>query len=193
MFSLMEPYSEFRMDPDGVFFGVNMAIRADVLIRLGGFNPEAFGDVWLGDGETGLNVKLCNRGMLVGYVPDASVYHHIPAKRMTLQYLLERMANQGACDLYSDFHRFLPHSGWIILRACRLLLRNGRSWLSAARLKGRTDRRSLTLQLEATRTQAQLKYMLRIACSKKLQTFVAKQNWLDDLRPAQSPPAGEPQ
>ena len=56
----MEPYDGFRLDPNGVFFGVNMAIRRDVLLKLGGFNPDSFGDVWLGDGET--RTKLQNLG-----------------------------------------------------------------------------------------------------------------------------------
>jgi hypothetical protein len=69
--SIMEPYTDFRLDPNGFFFGVNMAIRREVLFELGGFNPESFGDIWLGDGETGLNRKLQKRGLLIGYVPDA--------------------------------------------------------------------------------------------------------------------------
>ena len=103
--SLMEPYDDFRLNADGIFFGVNMAIRANVLLEMGGFNPEAFGAVWLGDGETGLIYKLWDHRMLIGYIPEALVYHHIPPERMTVQYLRVRMANQGACDLYSDFHR----------------------------------------------------------------------------------------
>lgn len=180
LFSLMEPSSEFRLNGHGVFFGVNMAIRAHVLWETGGFNPEAFGYVWLGDGETGLNYKLWNRGMLIGYVPDAMVYHHIPPERMTLEYLRSRMANQGACDLYSDFHRARPNTPLILRRAFRLLLRNAGRWLTAVVVKNRTDVRSINVQLDAARTQAQLRYMLKIAFDKNLQAFLAKENWLND-------------
>lgn len=186
--SLMEPYNDFRLSANGIFFGVNMAIRANVLLAMGGFNPEAFGGVWLGDGETGLNYKLWNHGMLIGYVPDALVYHHIPPERMTVQYLRVRMANQGACDLYSDFHRALPNTRSILGRACRLLLKNARSWVAAVVVKDRTDVHSVNIQLEAARTQAQLKYMLKIALNKKFQTFVAKKDWLNDRRPLQDSP-----
>ena len=112
--SLMEPYDGFRLDPDGIFFGVNMAIRRDALLELGGFNPESFGDVWLGDGETGLNYRIWEHKMVIGYVPDALVYHHIPPERTTVKYLRLRAANQGVCDLYRNstascrvFFRFL--------------------------------------------------------------------------------------
>ena len=53
--SIMEPHTEFRMNPNGFFFGVNMAIRRNILFEVGGFNPESFGDIWSGDGEAGLN------------------------------------------------------------------------------------------------------------------------------------------
>jgi glucosyl-dolichyl phosphate glucuronosyltransferase len=106
--SITEPYQEFRLDAKGGFFGVNMAIYRDLLYEVGGFNPEAFGDVWLGDGETGLNRKLWERGMLIGYVPEAIVYHHIPAHRMTVKYLCHRMANEGACTEYARFHKGIP-------------------------------------------------------------------------------------
>ena len=183
LLSLMEPYDDFRLTADGRFFGVNMAIRANVLLEMGGFNPEAFGEVWLGDGETGLNYKLWNHGMPVGYVPDALVYHHISPERMTVQYLRARMANQGACDLYSNFHRALPNTLSILGRACRLLVRNTGRWIAAAVIKDRTDVRSLNVQLEAARTQAQLRYVLKIALNRNLQDFVAKKDWLNDLRP----------
>jgi glycosyltransferase involved in cell wall biosynthesis len=190
MLSLMEPYDNFRLAADGIFFGVNMAIRTNVLLEMGGFNPEAFGDVWLGDGESGLNYKLWNHGISVGYVPDALVYHHISRERMTVQYLRARMANQGACDLYSNYHRTLPRSMSILGRACRLLVKNTGIWISAAVKRDRTDVRSLKVQLEAARTQAQLRYMLKIALNKKFQNFVAKKNWLHDLRPPQNSPGG---
>ncbi len=49
--SLLDLSREFQLRHDGIFFGVNMAIRRDALFEAGGFNPEIFGDRWLGDGE----------------------------------------------------------------------------------------------------------------------------------------------
>ena len=180
MFSLMEPFNEFRLMSDGMFFGVNMAIRRNLLIKLGGFNPEAFGDTWLGDGETGLVYKLRDKRLLIGYVPGALVYHHISSKRMTVSYLRHRMANQGMCDLYSQFQRRLPKPVLIVKQAARLVLTEAGSWLRACWSKDRTDLESLHLQLEAARTQAQVRYMLKIALSKKFQNFVARKDWFND-------------
>jgi len=187
IFSLMEPYNDFRLNPDGIFFGVNMAIRANVLLEMGGFNPEAFGGVWLGDGETGLVYKLWKHKMLIGYVPEALVYHHIPPERMTVQYLRLRMANQGVCDLYSDFHHILPNTRSMLRRVSGLILRNYRSWVAGMLVKNRTDVQSLDIQLESARTQAQLKYMLKVTLNKKFQSFVLKKDWLNEPRSTEKP------
>jgi glycosyltransferase involved in cell wall biosynthesis len=183
--SLMEPYDSFRLDLDGMVFGVNMAIRRNVLLELGGFNPESFGDAWLGDGETGLVYKIWEHKMLIGYVPEALVYHHIPPERMTVEYFRRRAANQGVCDLYSEFHRSLPGALSIFKRSALLALRHARSWLAGCLVKDRADIDALNTQLEAARSQAQLKYMLKVALEKKFRSFVVKKDWLDDVRPVE--------
>ena len=188
MFSLIECHETFRLDPDGMFFGVNMAIRRNALLELGGFNPEAFGDAWLGDGETGLVYKLWDHKMLIGYVPGALVYHHIPSSRMTVNYLRRRMANQGVCDFYSEFHRDLPKTISILKRAATVTLRNAGRWILSLFVKDRTDIRSLHIQLEAARTRSQCKCMLKLAFNKEFQAFVAKKDWLHDLRPLKDSP-----
>jgi len=189
MLSLTEPHNEFHLTADGVFFGVNMAIRANVLLEMGGFNPEAFGDVWLGDGETGLIYKLWNHKLLIGYEPDALVYHHIPPERMTLRYLRRRMANQGVCDLYSDFHRTRPNTVSLLKRAGGLLIKNAQTWIAAMLVKDRTDVHSLKIQLDAARTRAQLKYTVKLAVNSNFRAFVLKTDWLNGCPVKQSPAA----
>jgi glucosyl-dolichyl phosphate glucuronosyltransferase len=183
LLSLMEPHREFRLDPGGMFFGVNMAIRASILKEVGGFNPEAFGELWLGDGESGLIYKLWNGKRLIGYVPEALVYHHIPPDRATPQYLRRRIANQGACDLYSEIQRTRPNYISLLKRAGALFFRAGQAWIAALRVRDHNDVHSLKLQLEADRTRAQLKYALKLAVSSNLRGFVLKTDWLNDLCP----------
>jgi GT2 family glycosyltransferase len=178
--SLMEPYKEFRLDGRGFFFGVNMAIRRDVLFEVGGFNPESFGAVWLGDGESGLNRKLWTREMLIGYVPEAIVYHHIPPSRMTLEYFCHRMANEGACEMYARFHEEGIYWFDLLRYAASLVMRSSKSWIAASLLRGRTDPRSLQIQLNAARTQSRLKYVLRLMFDKEFQTLVLKKDWLNE-------------
>jgi len=176
--SLMEPYSEFRLDQKGFFFGVNMAVRRQVLFKVGGFNPDSFGDIWLGDGETGLNRKLWERQMLIGYVPGAVVFHHIPPQRMTARYFCRRMANEGACEMYALFHQGVPHWLRLLKQVAGITVRNGKYWLAALLFRGRTDTRSIRIQIRAAKTFSNLKYVIRLTYDKDFRKLVLEQNWL---------------
>jgi glycosyltransferase involved in cell wall biosynthesis len=176
--SLIELYPEFRMNPTGFFFGVNMAIRRHVLFEVGGFNPESFGDLWLGDGESGLNRKLWERKMLIGYIPEAVVYHHIPPERMTLYYLCQRMKNQGASDLYAEYHCNIPPTHQLLKRAFLLLLQK-KFWIKPFLFyRGRTDRHSVDVQLHTAWTIGQFRYLYRLIRSQSLRSLVLKNDWL---------------
>ena len=179
--ALMEPHQEFRLDPKGFFFGVNMAIQRNVLFEVGGFNPEAFGDIWLGDGEAGLNRKLWERGMLVGYVTDAVVYHHIPASRMTLAYFQKRMSNEGACDAYAKYHPGIPSLYELARDILRIALHNAPSWLGAVALWGQTSRKALNVQLRAARSWSHMCYILRLMRDPVLRCLVTKSDWLNAI------------
>jgi glucosyl-dolichyl phosphate glucuronosyltransferase len=178
--SLMELYKEFRLDPKGIFFGVNMAIRRQLLFDVGGFNPEAFGDVWLGDGESGLNRKLWERGLLIGYVPDAVVYHHIPAERMTVEYLCRRMANEGACAEYATFHRRGFNPVILCVRITRLVL----SFVKlAVRILATTVLRRDGFALLKARMRfayqfSRLRYVSRLLHDQAFRDLVEEENWL---------------
>lgn len=175
----IEPHDKFCLGPKEVFFGPNMAIRRDVLFEVEGFCPDSFGDIWLADGETGLNRKLWERGMLVGYVPEALVYHHIPPQRMTVEYLCLRMANQGACDMYARFDHGIPHWLGLAKHAASVIIRNGKYWLAAPLLRG-TDVRSVYVQVHTARTQSQLKYIIRLMFDQDLRRLVLKKDWLKE-------------
>jgi glycosyltransferase involved in cell wall biosynthesis len=194
MLSLMEPYSEFHLDSEGYFFGVNMAIRRELLFGLGGFNPETFGrDVCLGDGESGLNRKLTNRGLLIGYVPDAVVYHHIPTRRMALESFISGIPNIGACDTYARFHGRAPTRASLCRHAVAAAART--VWLRFAAavtsaLKGPRAPRSVSTRFRAARTRGQLAYILRMIWSPELRQLVMREDWLkpedvDDLASAE--------
>jgi glucosyl-dolichyl phosphate glucuronosyltransferase len=178
--SLMEPYKDFRIDPKGFFFGVNMAIRRQVLFDLGGFNPEAFGDSWLGDGETGLNSKLWERGMLIGYVLNAVVYHHIPAQRMTVEYLCHRRANEGACTEYATFHKGMPGSIGIYMRIIRLttsLVNIGLIILYRLLLK-RDQFTLLKARMAFAYQLSRIRYASRLLFDQALRKMVEQEHWL---------------
>ena len=77
-------------------FGPNMAVRADV------FALEAFdervgriGDEQLRGSERSLLAKLANAGKSGIWVPEARVWHRVPASRMTLRYFWNYYRGHG--------------------------------------------------------------------------------------------------
>lgn len=177
--SLMEPHEEFRLDANGYFFGVNMAIRRDVLFAMGGFNPDSFGTVWLGDGETGLNRKLWQQGMLVGYVPDAVVYHHISPERMTVEYMCRRMANEGASEMYHLFRQRGINVKSLLRGIVGAIYRGLPLWFLVLLFRGNTDRRMIKVKMEAARSWSHVVYICRLAFSAHFRSLVLRERWLD--------------
>jgi glycosyltransferase involved in cell wall biosynthesis len=175
---IMDKHEEFCLGPKGFFWGVNMAIRRDVLFEVGGFNPEAFGETWLGDGESGLKRKLDARAMPVGYVPEAIVFHHIPSQRMTPEYICRRMANEGACRMYQRYHTGIPGKWRLLADAYQIIRDNGYEWIDARKRKRKTDRRSIYMQMRAAETRAQVSYIIRLLVDAKFRHMVTKTDWL---------------
>lgn len=84
-------------------YSCHQAIRRDLFFQSGGFNPENTAGTWIGDGETGLNIKIKHLGHKFAYTSKSIIYHIIPQNRTTLKYLVNRIGNQGFCDSYTDF------------------------------------------------------------------------------------------
>ncbi|NJB69209.1 glycosyltransferase involved in cell wall biosynthesis [Desulfobaculum xiamenense] len=176
--SLLDGADAFRKGRE-VFYGVNMAVRREALVAAGGFNPEAFGEVWLGDGETGLMRALWAAERPVGYVPEAEVFHHIPPARMTRAYFERRMANGGAMDAYARHRGRVPGRLRLLRSAAGIALRSLGDWLGALVRRG-TDRESLELALRAAHSRARCAYLLRLAGSDEFRNLVNRTNWLEN-------------
>jgi glucosyl-dolichyl phosphate glucuronosyltransferase len=177
--SLMEPHDHFVISSEGFFFGVNMAIRRDALFDLGGFNPESFGSIWLGDGETGLNLEIWERNLQIAYVPEARVFHSIPQERMTLRYFKQRMRNQGAADMYTSLHLGTFRRRNLIPRLRRTLRDSGRIWAASLLRRGQLDADSLALHLSSAHRAGEASYLIRLLISKRLWPLVTRKRWLD--------------
>jgi glucosyl-dolichyl phosphate glucuronosyltransferase len=96
--------SEVEIDPTYVW-GLNLAIRKRALHDLGGFHPDLIPQElqrFQGDGEIGLMMKARSRCYRAVYQPKATIYHIIPASRMTPEYFERRAFYQGVCDSYSN-------------------------------------------------------------------------------------------
>jgi glycosyltransferase involved in cell wall biosynthesis len=96
---------EILISTDDMVFSCHQAIRRDAFFQCGGFNPENTAGVWIGDGETGLGIKLKKAGYKFAYTPGSIIYHLIPKSRTTVRYLIKRIGNQGNCDSYTEYRR----------------------------------------------------------------------------------------
>lgn len=88
---------------DDMVFSCHQAILRDVFFKAGGFNPENTAGTWIGDGETGLNLKIKALGYRFAYTASSVIYHVIPKDRMTLSYIIRRLGNQGYCDSFTEY------------------------------------------------------------------------------------------
>lgn len=106
--SLLELGDKVReIDPNYVW-GLNFSIRKKTLFELGGFHPDCIPkhlQRFQGDGETGLTMKIREKGYKAIYQPCALVYHVISSERMTISYFERRMFYQGVCDSFSEIRK----------------------------------------------------------------------------------------
>lgn len=180
LLSLMKPYNKFHLSKNGYFFSVNMAVRKEVLISSNGFQPELVGNKYTGNGEYGLYKEFQKKGHLIGYVPDATVYHFIPPHRMTLKYLSDRMENEGISNVYTYYQEKLPSRKNLLKETIMEIRSNITIWLAALLYKGRTDdNNAISIQLEASRTKSKVKHIVYLMFNKNARKLIEKKNWLN--------------
>ena len=161
--------------------GGNFSILRDRLFEIGGFNPDQIGSYLIGDGETGLCRKIHAAGWKMLWVPSAMVWHQqIQGRNDTLPDLKRRFANNGVADVYNDLNHNMP-SRYRLFRLWQWRLRkHWPMWFRAWKLRGQTNPKELQLQMDAAKTQAEAKYLLRVLSSKSFRQLVLKENWLDE-------------
>ncbi len=162
-------------------YGTNFSIRKTLLFKLGGFNPDSFGPIWLGDGETGLLFKVLKSSHRIIYTPEAVVWHVIPASRLTLRSMKRRFANEGACDSYTLHHETREfRKPWLLSRSAVFGLHAATECLLAmrSRLLKRSEyyyQHILTSSYYASRCL----YELRLVFDNKLRELVRREDWIN--------------
>ena len=75
-----------------------------MLFKVGGYNPcNAPGDKLVGDGESGLCLKVYAAGGRIFWVPDAFGWHIQDAQRVTPTYIRRRGKAQGMSNAYTIY------------------------------------------------------------------------------------------
>lgn len=94
-------------------FGCNFAIRRSILKEAGGFHPDGMPQELIkyrGDGESYVSAYVQKQGYKAMYEPNASVYHWVSNKRMTLEYFCQRAYSQGISDSYTKIRESFEQS-----------------------------------------------------------------------------------
>ena len=172
-------------DEDPGVFSCHQAVRRDVFMAAGGFNPDTNAELFTGDNETGLNIKIRNLGYRFAYVGGAVTRHMIPASRMTQRYLNGRMADQGFCDSYSDYRALHPGPARLARRIVAHTAMIGVTAVKAAvrRAKGDSAWHLDLARIRYHRNRA--RYDTRLLTDERWRRFALRDDWLtDDAAPA---------
>jgi len=103
--SILDLGDEIREISPKHVFGCNFSIRKKNLLEAGGFHPDAMPQELIryrGDGESHVSRYILEKSYKVLYHPKASLYHLVPASRMTEEYFCRRVYNQGISDSFSQ-------------------------------------------------------------------------------------------
>ena len=181
LLSLNDPRERLIVSPyDCCIFSCHQALRRSAFLESGGFNPENTAGEWIGDGETGLNIKLENLGYWFAYTGKSVTYHIIPPHRMTQAYLNQRLANQGNCDSYTDYRRHaycksdlvkrIPlHAKGMLEQIVRLIVK---------RIINRESWRLNRGKVEYFRSR--IRYDIRLLTDENWRMMASKNDWLGD-------------
>ena len=86
-------------------FGCNFPIRKSILLEAGGFGPDAFPKEKIdfrGDGETRVSRFVQKKGKICVFNEACSVFHKVPANRMTKEYFYSRGFSEGISRSFSE-------------------------------------------------------------------------------------------
>jgi glucosyl-dolichyl phosphate glucuronosyltransferase len=167
-------------DEDPGVFSCHQAVEREVFMAAGGFNPDTNADLFTGDNETGLNIKIRNLGHRFAYVGLAVTHHIIPASRMTQRYLNGRMADQGSCDSYTQYREIHPGRARLLKRMVAHSVLAGFDVLRAAARRSAGDSKWRVDLARVFYHRNRLRYDARLIRDEKWRQFALRDNWLTD-------------
>lgn len=158
----------------------NLSIKKDILIEVGGFNPEMIGDWLVGDGETGLWIKLKKRGYLIGWAPKALMEHYqIAKKNATVEDIRRRFMNNGICIPY-NIYAVDKEGNLALIKNMLNAAKHSFKWgLRKLRFTFRGDikNKNYSVFREAFYS-AQINYTLKLIFDKEFRSALTKGDWL---------------
>jgi glucosyl-dolichyl phosphate glucuronosyltransferase len=167
-------------DDINLVFSCHQAVKREVFMKAGGFNPENSAGVWMGDGESGLNLKIIALGFSLAYTAKSICYHIIPPERMTLTYLIKRIGNEAYCNSYMDYREYRKKE-LIIPKLIKRNILDSINLLSRTLIKiilGRSSWRFLPAYIVYLHNRN--RYDLKLLFDKKFRRIVEIDDWLNE-------------
>lgn len=175
--------SEWRLLSNTEFInGGNFSILRNRLFEIGGFNPDQVNQRLIGDGETGLCLKIHKLGWKMAWVPDAVVRHmQFVDRNGTLQDIKRRFWNNGVCKAYAYYRTFKPGPGTLVIRAIY-------KTLSSAKQKGaaiisqpgaQSSKEYSPHELSSSYLAGEAQYYWRLAYDDDFRKLALLDNWIN--------------
>lgn len=116
-------------------YGCNFAVRKQFLMDCKGFHPDGFSKeniLFRGDGESYISDQVQKLGFKAFFSQESSIYHRIPAERLTEEYLGFRHYSQG---ISFSYHSLRGKKRGSKVAYCLLLLKYTLGKYRAKRIK----------------------------------------------------------
>jgi len=158
----------------------NLSIKKDVLIKVGGFNPEMVGDWLVGDGETGLWNKLRKGNYLIGWAPDALMEHcQTVKKNATIDDIKRRFMNNGICTPYNIFAVEKKGAGALCKNFFHSIKQSAKWQIKKIKytMAGNTKSKYYSIFKRAF-YDAQISYTLKLLFNKEFRDSLTKEDWV---------------
>ena len=162
----------------------NFSIRKDMLFKVGGYNPcNAPGDKLVGDGESGLCLKVYEAGGRIFWVPDAFGWHVQDARRVTPAYIRRRGLYQGMSNAYTIYRSKNGNCPQVFKEAFKQSIRRIPTMIGVI-VKFRYIK-SWTSELTRLFYNFNFflglsSYLLRIYTDQQLRQLVTREDWLNE-------------
>lgn len=149
----------FTLSPEIMLCSANMIVRREVF-SFTSFHPEIYGTKTVGDGESGTNLDLLERGVPIGFIPEALVFHHTSDERMTPAYI-RRWAGRhcGTSQMYTAWRGKNITFQVVVRELCRITSCFLKYWIRYPFCKDKTTSKDLCVQYNASRGVWQLIYL----------------------------------
>lgn len=181
--SLLNPDEDLLISKDIPFlYSCHQAIKREVFLELGGYNPDYVGNRLIGDGESGLNLKLRSKGFKFGFNGDSIIYHIIPQKRLTQNYFNQRFANNGRAHAYSYFrnNHMIGFKFYLYVFARPIIMIPVKSlFFTFKSIKEKDLNIFRNIGFYYYYYTNRFKYELEIIFNKQTRKYVLKDNWLE--------------